>query len=199
MCGRYYFNEKAKGNIFRIADDYSEGIAAYPEKDVFPSQEAPVLYDKDGMLAADLMRWGFENSVKGGFLINARAETCRTKKTFADSMARRRCVMPAAGFYEWTKAKEKVDFSAESGRPLYLAGFYNLSGGRESFIIITKEADESVSPVHDRMPLIFTEEEIRLWIFGKDYPEMLDMKAETLLAKRDYEQLTFSFDQEGQP
>ena len=49
------------------------------------------------------------------------------------------------------------------------------------------------------MPIIFTEEVIRPWIFGKDYPEMLDTRAEALFAKRDYEQLTFSFDEEGQP
>ena len=194
MCGRYYFNEKAKGNIFRIADDYSEGVAAFPEKDIFPSQEAPVLYDRDGMLAAELMRWGFENAVKGGFLINARAETCRTKKSFADSMERRRCVMPAAGFYEWTKAKEKVDFAAADKEPLYLAGFYNLSGGRDSFIIITKEADRNVSPVHDRMPLIFTEEAVRDWIFGSRYAAMLETEAVPLAASRPFEQLEFNFD-----
>ena len=97
---------------------------------------------------------------KKGLLINARCEGIREKNTFGDSVRRRRCVIPASGYYEWDSRKNKVAFNRIDKKPIYMAGVYNLVDNAERFVVITTEANESVRNVHDRMPLILEENEI---------------------------------------
>ena len=145
-------------------------------------------------LAAEILQWGFPGFEKGRLLINARAESVMDRPTFADSFSSRRCVIPAAGFYEWDSKKEKVIFTLPDKPVLYLAGIFRPYGPEKRFVILTREANASMLPVHDRMPLILTSEEAALWV--KDVSEaesILTKVLPQLRAERPYEQLTFDW------
>ncbi|MBQ6588375.1 MAG: SOS response-associated peptidase family protein [Butyrivibrio sp.] len=136
------------------------------------------------------MFWGLEGKDKK-LVINARAESALDKQMFADSMAHRRCVMPAEGFYEWDRDKNKVTFYRSDKRPIYLAGFYGMSNNRDSFVILTTKANESMIKVHDRMPLMIEKGRVRDWLYDIDAAkEMLAMDMPLLESKREYEQLS---------
>ena len=110
------------------------------------------------------MYWGFTNPYRKGLIINARAETAREKKLFADSIQNRRCIIPASGFYEWDAYKARFRFTAPKGGLILLAGFYHEEQGTPRYTILTTEANESMRPVHDRMPVMIGRDEIRQWI-----------------------------------
>lgn len=137
---------------------------------------------------------GISGFDKGKLLINARAEGVRTKRAFADSFASRRCVFPAAGFYEWDKQKNKVTFKLEDKPILYLAGIYKPYGAEKRFVVLTREANDSMRPVHDRMPLILTKEEVRPWVRDEEATStILAKELPQLMTERPYEQMTFEW------
>jgi putative SOS response-associated peptidase YedK len=96
-------------------------------------------------------------------IINARAETVTEKPMFRRSVAFQRCVIPATGFYEWDSAKHKYFFQMP-GQPIYLAGIYDTINGVNCFIILTTAPNDSVAPIHDRMPLLLSHEQVRPWL-----------------------------------
>lgn len=198
MCGRYYVDDDIVKEIRRIAKpaamDFTSG-----KTDIYPSQEAVVLVGSGGALAAVPMRWGFPQYNGKGLLINARAETALEKPAFRDSLLRRRCVIPAGGFYEWNKAKEKVDFYKNGVPILYMAGFYDVFQGVRRFVILTTSANASVAPVHDRMPLLLEEAELKDWIYDESFMRQTLHKTPLILDRRqEYEQQTFSFLSSGE-
>ena len=85
------------------------------------------------------------------------------KSTFRDAVAKRRIVVPAAGFYEWNTRKEKSTFYRKNHPVLFMAGLYNPYEEGNRFTILTTAANSSMEPVHDRMPLLLEEEEILPW------------------------------------
>lgn len=140
--------------------------------EIFPTNIAPVI-SGDGVLAA---RWGFTHWKNTGVLINARAETALEKVMFKKPLLERRCVIPSSGFYEWShsgggkgKQKDKFLLREPGETKLYMAGMlssYIDSGGLRctAFIILTTAANDTVAPLHDRMPVIVAPDEISLWI-----------------------------------
>lgn len=198
MCGRYFWDNDAEE---AFEEDFPElaWMARLQEKvlrtaDYTPAMEAAAVVGAAGALAADILKWGFIGFDKGRLLINARAESVRTKQTFAESFAARRCVLPAAGFYEWDKKKEKVIFRSPDRPILYLAGIYRPYGDEKRFVILTREANASMLPVHDRMPLILTREEVEPWVCDAGRAASALMKELPLLkAERPNEQLTFDW------
>ena len=198
MCGRYFWDNDAEE---AFEEDFPElaGMARLQEKvlrtaDYTPAMEVAAVVGAAGTLAADILKWGFIGFDKGRLLINARAESVRTKQTFAESFAERRCVLPAAGFYEWDKKKEKVIFRSPDRPILYLAGIYRPYGDEKRFVILTREANASMLPVHDRMPLILTREEVEPWVCDAGRAASALMKELPLLkAERPNEQLTFDW------
>ena len=198
MCGQYFWDNDAEE---AFEEDFPElaGMARLQEKvlrtaDYTPAMEAAAVVGAAGTLAADILKWGFISFDKGRLLINARAESVRTKQTFAESFAARRCVLPAAGFYEWDKKKEKVIFRSPDRPILYLAGIYRPYGDEKRFVILTREANASMLPVHDRMPLILTREEVEPWVCDAGRAASALMKELPLLkAERPNEQLTFDW------
>lgn len=101
-------------------------------------------------------------------MINARAETVEEKKTFSKAFRETRCVFPMTGFYEWDQNKQKLLFSPEDSKTLYVAGFYRIhktgAGFETESIIMTTKPNETVAPIHDRMPLIIPSSHIKDWI-----------------------------------
>ena len=221
MCGRFFWDNDAEE---AFEDDFPEliRIARAQEKslragDYMPSMDAlavvggqavvgaqPVVGAHSAVgaqspyaakpISAEILKWGFPGFDKGKLLINARAESVKTKSTFADSFASRRCVLPAAGFYEWDRKKEKVTFRLGDKPILYLAGIYRPYGAEKRFVVLTREANDSMRPVHDRMPLILTKEEVRPWVGNmEEAGGILTKELPQLVAERPYEQMTFEW------
>ncbi len=200
MCGRYYTDDGTDEAIEQLVTEISESYARRTAGDVRPMDCAPVITrgeKEPDVLRLDTMQWGFPGPEQK-LLINARAESALQKTTFSESVLERRIVLPAAGFYEWDRKKEKVTFTVESRPVFYLAGFYREFEGQNRFIILTTEANDSMRKTHDRMPVIFTEEEARMWVRSEERTEerigkiraMLSMEGPVLTEKRDYEQIS---------
>ena len=164
MCSQYHVNNEVmaelKGTVSVVEPD-----ALSCSGDIRPSDAAPVIDGAAPGLRLGIMRWGFHKSDGKGFLINARAETAAQKSTFRESLLNRRCVIPASRFYEWDKAKRKTAFSRPDSPLLCFAGFYRVDDGGPRFVILTTEANESVLPVHERMPLVLNREQIAEWVY----------------------------------
>lgn len=179
MCGR--FSLTVDGQLLmeelrltRIPDWY------VPRYNVAPGQLVLAARDAGGERRAGQLKWGLvpswaEEPSIGYRMINARSESVREKPSFRSAFEKRRCIIPADGFYEWRKegkAKIPQRFVMKSRRPFAFAGLWETwrpKGGApgepiHSFTILTTEANEVVSPVHDRMPVIIPIEQLDLWL-----------------------------------
>ena len=190
MCGRYYVDDETAREIEKLVRDLDRKLQIERTGDVFPAQNATIIKGQEHHLAAEQMRWGFPGFEKGKLLINARAETALERPTFRESVQDRRCIIPARGFYEWNKSKEKFTFERKETPVLFMAGCYNRYEGQERFVILTTDANSSVAPVHNRMPLILEPEELKDWVLDDQATESLLHKTPVLLEQRaEYEQM----------
>jgi putative SOS response-associated peptidase YedK len=145
--------------------------------------------DRRNIAVADLF-WGIRTKDKK-LIINARAEAITESTMFSDSISNRRCILPSTGFYEWDKNKTKFVFKREDEKPLYLAGFYDLSENRDSFVILTTAANASMEPVHDRMPVIIDKRNIEDYLKDSSAAmEIINAPMPMLSRNSDYEQLS---------
>lgn len=194
MCGRYYVDDETAREIEKIVRETEARLSRQKTGDVHPSQAAAVLTGKKSYMSMDEMHWGFPQYHKSGLLINARAETVTERKTFRDSVMHRRCIIPARHFYEWDASKNKVTFLRKDTPVLFMAGFYRKFQEEERFIIITTEANASVSPVHHRMPLILEEKELEDWVYDDGLLEYLLHKTPPMLERcQEFEQQSLPF------
>ena len=110
---------------------------------------------------------------------------------FKQCFKERRCIIPASWFYEWNREKEKMKFEDGSGSPLlYLAGLWRAEEDGGRFVVLTTEANASMAPVHDRMPLLLKKEELAGWCTDEESAgKLLKKRPEELLRSSDYEQL----------
>ena len=190
MCGRYYVDDDTAREIQRLIRDVEKKLQV-SAGDIHPTEQAPVLVSSAGKLQCEWKKWGFPGVSAGPLVINARSESALEKKMFRDSVRQRRIVIPAAGFYEWNQKKEKNTFT-QKGRPvLYMAGIYNRYENEDRFVVLTTAANESMSPVHDRMPLILEEDEIQSWLVEGEQTELILKKVPGMLERRtEYEQMS---------
>ena len=145
--------------------------------DIYPSNTAFVL-TCDG---AEAVRWGFPHWKNSSVIINARAETAAQKSMFKKPLLQRRCVVPSSGFYEWSRAgsgkkKDKFLLTVPGENVLYMAGmvsFFTDATGRaySAFVILTTAANDSMSPIHDRMPVILSDCEREQWLSDDGFME----------------------------
>ena len=129
MCCRYYYEDVERELRKLLRDEkITASLRLLSEKtadrDVFPSQPSLTIHSDGCGLTMSEMMWGISNPYSSGLIINARAETVREKRLFADSIAARRCVIPASGFYEWDPYKARFRFTPPDEKILLLAGFY---------------------------------------------------------------------------
>ena len=192
MCGRYYFSDKT---AFEVENDLqlSRGALATSAGDITPGMATPGIIwnkstDRDFVLSE--LFWGIKSRDKK-LIINARAESVSEKTMFTDSVRNRRCILPAAGFYEWDAGKTKFMFKRTDEKPIYLAGFYDLSDNKDSFVILTTAANASMKPVHDRMPVMIDKVNVRDYLRDEAAAmEMLREPMPELDRSSEYEQLS---------
>ena len=191
MCGRYFVDDAVFSEIKKIVSAIRADIQKQQAGDIYPSRKALVLTGKGQGLSAEEMFWGFPGYYKKGLLINARGETILERKTFRDSVLHRRCIIPARHFYEWDSGKNKAAFLRKDGTVLYMAGCYRRFENEDCFVIITTQANDSVSRVHDRMPLILEKYELKAWLYDDHFLNFALNKTPVELEKRqEYEQLS---------
>jgi putative SOS response-associated peptidase YedK len=127
----------------------------------------------------DLLRWGLiphwaKDPTIGNKLNNARGETVAEKPSFRSAFQRRRCLVPASGFYEWQqvagqKWKQPYYVTLTDGNPMAMAGLWESWTAPDgaivrTFCIITTAASEVMAPIHDRMPVILARENWAVWL-----------------------------------
>lgn len=199
MCGRYYVDDKTAREIEKMiwqADKQlrQESMAAVrkiTEKEIYPTQMAPVLAGRGSSVYCGWQRWGFHGFQGKQVIFNARCESAMEKPLFRDSIRHGRMVIPATWFYEWNYQKEKNTFYRGDTPVLFMAGCCREYEDGVRFVILTTGANTSMKPVHDRMPLILEEREIASWILDDEKAEDILHKTPCLLERRtDYEQLT---------
>ena len=202
MCSRYFVNAELWETVERQFPEIT-GEEALPDPfaratgDIRPSMPAPALIaGADDALSAAALIWGFPGFDGKRPVINARAESVAQKNMFAESFRGRRCVLPAAGFYEWNRTKEKYTFTPDRSPVLYLGGVWRMYGGDARFVIITREANASMLPVHDRMPLLIPQEKVRDWLLApREAEKLLAEPLPRLTSGTEYKQMSL-FDEE---
>ena len=189
MCCLYYIDEAVEKDIERLVNDIDKNIKL-KTGDIHPTDQAPVICKRNQDLYATSMKWGFMGRDQKP-LINARAESALEKPTFSDSVMHRRCIIPAGKFYEWNRDKQKAAFRYRESPSIYMAGFYRMDGNEPRFVILTTVANASMRSVHDRMPLILGEKDIRPWIYEDAKTDVFLKKASPMLERQqEYEQMS---------
>lgn len=190
MCGRYSRTTKKEELLRRFRIERVETDLFGPRYNVAPSQACLVVVEEGGKRVIRAMRWGLVPSwAKDGAPgpINARAETVAVKPMFRSLLKGKRCIVPADGFYEWRKIpgqKAKVPYRImmEDGEPFAFAGLWDAwisPHGEEvqTFTLLTTEPNETVKPIHDRMPVILAGEDAeRDWLSGTPQDAMATLK-----------------------
>lgn len=194
MCGRYSITlpVEAVRRYFQVPQLPN----LPPRYNLAPTQEAPVVrLDREGKRELVMLRWGlvpwWAKDLKiGTKLINARAESIASTRSFRDAFARRRCLVAADGFYEWKKyGRERLPYriTPKEGGLFAMAGLWDRctspAGERiESFTIITTDANEVVRPLHDRMPVILDAADFDAWLAAPRADLLRPCPAERLAA-----------------
>lgn len=174
MCGRYSF--AIEDELIKERFGVSIRSAIYKARyNCAPTQNLAVISNQDpGDL--NFFRWGLipfwaKDPLIGNKLINAKAETIAEKPSFKNAFRRRRCLVPADGFYEWKKDAVKIPYRIvlKSGDPFAMAGIWEKWVSNEgeiihSFSIITTEPNELIAPIHNRMPVILLPENEKMWL-----------------------------------
>lgn len=192
MCGRYYITHPK--DALERAFSVTKLDPVTPRYNIAPTQEAIVAgLDRDGGIAASTMRWGLvpswaDDTSIAGKLINARSETAQNKPAFRQAFARRRCIVPASGFFEWHAESERdrktpYAIARTDDEPLAFAGLYERwhdrdAGGGDppllTFTILTMDAAPSIAQLHHRQPVMLTPDNAQAWLFDAALPHIED-------------------------
>ncbi len=185
MCGRYTL--RASPQQIAIVFHFDAAGEWRPRYNIAPTQIAPVVRaSAGGKPEYAELRWGLipswasDRSIASQ-MINARSETAATKPAFREAMRRRRCLIPADGFYEWQKqGKQKQPYFIHRSdeAPFAFAGVWESwldekHQPLETFTILTTVANDQLRPLHERMPVILREENYSEWLD----PELTDAKS----------------------
>lgn len=178
MCGRYALKASPAELItfFKIA----ECVDFTPRFNIPPGTDIPVIRrSPEGQRVLHLLRWGLvphwaKDPTIGNRLANARGESVAEKPAFREAFRKRRCLVPADGFYEWKtegRTKQPYYFSRASGEPLAIAGLWESWRAPDGAILrtvclITTAANVLMEPIHERMPVIVEQEDWADWMEG---------------------------------
>jgi putative SOS response-associated peptidase YedK len=184
MCGRFVSARKRLELLEEFAAT-RDAVAAdrNPDYNVAPTKRIYAVRDREGERELTLVRWGLvpswaKDTSGGARLINARSETVAVKPAFRAAFARRRCLIPADGYYEWVteeKAKKPFYIYRADGGILAFAGIYELwrnssvpddheDAWYTSASIITTQATDEIGRIHDRTPMVIEPDSWTDWL-----------------------------------
>lgn len=186
MCGRYVI---AYGPEMLVQGFSATRVVPFPQRyNVAPQSQVPVVYEtRDGERVAELMRWGLvphwaKDASIGNKLNNARAEGIADKPSFRQAVRRRRCIIPASGFYEWQALPAREGggkqpwYISPKAEPLFaFAGLFEAwrpkpEAGAETAdwlltcCIVTTAPNALMAPIHDRMPVTLAPDQWDRWL-----------------------------------
>ncbi|MCA9259336.1 MAG: SOS response-associated peptidase [Planctomycetales bacterium] len=182
MCGRFTLRTPAPALIehFQLGRDAFEQLELFaPRYNIAPTQQIGAVRASDGVRTWSWLRWGLipswtKSLTSSRPLINARSETVAEKPSFRTSFKRRRCLIPADGFYEWHvegKGKQPYHIHLPDDQLFAFAGLWEWWGGPdkklksiESCTLLTTAANKTMQPIHDRMPVIIQPVDYDLWL-----------------------------------
>jgi putative SOS response-associated peptidase YedK len=180
MCGRYLL-KAALEELARMFG-FIERPNLAPRYNIAPTLEVPVIRQRRepaGQRSIAALRWGLvppwaDDPKAGPPLINARAETLLEKPAFRGAAQKRRCLVPADGYYQWREgdaSKQPYLIARRDHAPFAFAGLWERWGPRhdptaalDSFTIITTDANDFLSGFHHRMPVVLTPEDYATWL-----------------------------------
>ena len=176
MCGRYAITSAPEA--LRALFGYAEQPNFPARYNIAPTQPIAIVRLVEGKREFALVRWGLlpswvKNPNEFSLIINARGESVCDKPAFRAAMKRRRCLIPADGFYEWQASgkgpKQPFYIHARSGKPMAFAGLWEIWEGPngeevDTAAIVTTRANRTLSPLHDRMPVIIAPDAFDLWL-----------------------------------
>jgi putative SOS response-associated peptidase YedK len=178
VCGRYASGRDPRdlASHFRV-EEVPEETALPPSYNVAPTDPVYGVLVRDDVRLLRVLRWGLvpswaKEAKVGARFINARRETVAEKPAFRAAYARRRCLLPADGYYEWQVVdgrKQPWFLSARDGSPLAMAGLYEVwkapDGERLwTCTVITTDAADEHGDIHDRTPLLVPEADWARWL-----------------------------------
>jgi putative SOS response-associated peptidase YedK len=180
MCGRFVA-ASSPDEIAQYFDAEAPEALLEPNYNVAPTTDVYAVLNDGGVRRVDAFHWGLvpiwaKDPKVGSKMINARAETIATKNAFKPALKRRRCLIPADGFYEWKKIpgqkrKQPHFIHSTDGEPLAFAGLWEVWKGPDrqgdplrSCTIVTTSANETMAPLHDRMPVILPASKWEEWL-----------------------------------
>jgi putative SOS response-associated peptidase YedK len=176
MCGRFTLTRSAA----EVAEHF--GLPSAPAFEArwnaAPTQELPIVRVRStGQRVLELRRWGLvprwaEDASVGARMINARVESVQGRPAFREAIRRRRCLVPADGFFEWqgrARARRPFHLALPGGALFGIAGLYERWHGPgaevlDTFTLLTRPARGTVATLHDRMPLIIDPEGYAAWL-----------------------------------
>lgn len=177
MCGRFSLTlpDEAMAALFDAAP--ANDLAALPNYNICPTNAVHSVTSDGGIRHLRPMRWGFlphwYKAPNGGpLLINARAESIAEKPAFARACRERRCLIPASGFYEWTKDEDGNRLpwyiAPRAGDMLAFAGIWQVWDKGDQPLttcaIVTTAANDTMGEIHHRMPVILEAQDWALWL-----------------------------------
>ncbi len=175
MCGRFaiLLPDDAMAQLFRAVP--GNDLPPVPNYNVCPATRIHVVWHAGAQRRLGAMRWGFvphwyKDLNDGPLLINARAESLADKPAFRDAARKRRCLIPASGFYEWSKgeggARLPWYITHADDSPLALAGIWQDWGPDHlaTCAIVTTDAAPDIAAIHDRAPVIIKPGDWGLWL-----------------------------------
>ena len=170
MCGRFYIADEAEDELLHhlISElNRKQGSQAVTKGEVRPADHAMIIANSRQLTPSLFtMQWGYTLDT-GARLINARSETAEEKRMFFDGFTRRRCLVPASGYYEWRKiGRERQQYAIKPQRTshCFFAGIYRFEQEKPVFTILTREAAEGIRHIHDRMPVMLDDASARQWL-----------------------------------
>lgn len=189
MCGRYALLSTPAS----LLDHFGLGACPDfpPRYNIPPGTDIPVIRrSPEGNRVLHLLRWGLvphwaRDASIGARLNNARSETVADKPAFRDAFRRRRCLIPADGFYEWKsegRLKQPYYISQSNGTPLALGGLWEAWTGPDGQVlrtccIVTTAANALMTPIHNRMPVIVRRGDWDAWLGSEPLPAGQDLLA----------------------
>ena len=181
MCGRFTLRTPRR---FKDLSSDLPPATLVPRYNIAPSQEILAVIGSEDERRVSAFVWGLVPSWSGEpkGIINARSETLQTKPSFSESFQRRRCLIPADGFYEWKrrgKSKQPFYFQLQDESQFAFAGIWDEwkkgAGSIMSCAIITTAPNELLAAIHDRMPVMLTPDAQDKWLRDSGSDELMKL------------------------
>ncbi|MDF2717959.1 MAG: response associated peptidase [Paenibacillus sp.] len=192
MCGRYTITISLEELLLRFHIDPAFPLYHRPRYNVAPGQLVPAIVNDGERNRIGELKWGLipqwaKDESIGSKMINARAETVAEKPAYRIPLERKRCLVPADGFYEWKrkddgKTKQPMRITLRNEAMFAMAGLYDIwttPDGRKvsTCTVITTAPNRLMADIHDRMPVILRPEHEAVWLDRgmRDTSRLLDM------------------------